>query len=294
MAEAQSSPATSRSDIREHVRGKLYYRHSLTVRIMHWINVVALTILLMSGLNIFNAHPALYWGSSSYNGKPPIVEMRGDNDADGETVAGVTRIFGHAFDTTGVLGASTNSEGDLVARGFPSWLTIPGDQWLSMARRWHFFFAWILVINGLCYIGYSIASRHLSRDLAPRDGELRTLGRSIVDHLKFKHPAGEAAKHYNVLQKLTYLLVIFVLLPLMILMGLGMSPGLNTVIPGWVDVFGGRQSARTIHFVAAWLIVAFVLVHVFEVIISGLWNNLRSMITGRYRVSTKENHEPPE
>lgn len=289
MTEVQSSPTTSR-ERREEWRGNLYYRHTLPVRIMHWINVIALTILLMSGLNIFNAHPALYWGKSSYDGKPPIVEMRGDEDADGELV-GVTRIFGHAFDTTGFLGASANSQGDLVARGFPSWITIPDDRWLSMARRWHFFFAWILVINGLCYIGYAIASRHLSRDLTPRAPELRSIGQSIVDHLKFRHPTGEASKRYNVLQKLAYLLVIFVLLPLMILMGLGLSPGLDTLVPGWVDIFGGRQSARTIHFIVAWLIVAFVFVHVFEVIISGLWNNLRSMVTGHYRVSTEDPHE---
>ena len=282
MEHVQASPAAQQ----EPVRGYLYYRHTGPVRIMHWINVIALTILLMSGLNIFNAHPALYWGKSSYNGKPPIVEMRSEDDPDGDPAAGVTRVFGHAFDTTGFLGASENSEGDLVARGFPSWLTIPSEQWLSMARRWHFFFAWILVINGLCYIGYSIASRHLSRDLTPRQPELRTIRQSFVDHLKFKHPTGEASRHYNVLQKLTYLLVIFVLLPLTILMGLGMSPGLDTAITGWVDLFGGRQSARTIHFIAAWLIVAFVLVHVFEVIVSGLWNNLRSMITGRYQVTT--------
>ena len=284
MAQANLPASTSRDEDRgaDH-RGTLYYRHRLPVRIMHWINVIALTILLMSGLNIFNAHPALYWGKSSYNGKPPIVEMRGEQNAAGETI-GVTKIFGHAFDTTGFLGASSNSRGDMIARGFPSWLTIPDDQWLTMARRWHFFFAWILLINGLLYVGYSIASRHLSRDLAPREPELRTIAQSIVDHLKFKHPTGEASKHYNVLQKLTYLLVIFVLLPLMILMGLGLSPGLDSLIPGWVDIVGGRQSARTLHFIAACLIVAFVLVHVFEVIVSGLWNNLRSMITGRYRV----------
>jgi len=93
-----------------------------------------------------------------------------------------------------------------------------------------------------------------------------------------------------VLQKLTYLLVIFVLLPLVILMGFAMSPRLDTLFTGWVDLFGGRQSARSIHFIAAWLLVLFVLVHVFEVIITGLWNNLRSMITGRYRVPAEEVH----
>jgi thiosulfate reductase cytochrome b subunit len=268
----------------------LYYRHSLPVRSLHWINVVALTILLLSGLNIFSAHPALYWGKSSYSGRPPLFEISTREDDDGDPV-GVTTIFGHDFVTTGVLGASEGPDGELVGRAFPSWLTIPDSRWLAMARRWHFFFAWVFVINGLCYLAYSIGSRHLVRDLAPDKPELRSIGRSIVEHLQFKHPTGEAAKRYNVLQKLAYLAVIFILLPLVILMGFGMSPRLDSVFPGWVDLFGGRQSARTIHFIVAWLLVAFVLVHVFEVIVSGLWNHLRSMITGRYRVTVEASDE---
>ena len=264
----------------------LYYRHTLPVRIMHWINVIALTVLLMSGLNIFSAHPALYWGKSSYTGRSPIFRIEAREDDEGNPV-GVTRLFGRDFVTTGVLGAGIDADGDLVERTFPSWLTIPGSRWLSMARRWHFFFAWVFVLNGLAYLAYSIASRHLARDLAPDRADWRSVGRSFVDHLRFKHPSGEAAKRYNVLQKLAYLGVIFGLLPLIVLMGWAMSPWLDTLLPGWVDFFGGRQSARTLHFIVAWLIVAFVLVHVFEVIISGFWNHLRSMITGRYRVDTE-------
>ena len=267
-------------------KGYLYYRHKLPVRVMHWINVIALTILFMSGLNIFSAHPALYWGKSSYTGRPPILQIGSTTDAN-DTAVGITRIFGHEFVTTGVLGVSKGSGGQIVDSTFPSWLTIPDGRWLSMARQWHFFFAWIFVINGLCYVVYSILSLHLFRDLAPTEGELRSIGQSIRDHLRFRHPSGEASKRYNVLQKLTYLIVIFVLLPLAILMGLGMSPGFDTLWPGWIDFFGGRQSARTIHFVVAWLLVAFVLIHVFEVIITGVWNNLRSMITGRYRVESE-------
>jgi thiosulfate reductase cytochrome b subunit len=153
-----------------------------------------------------------------------------------------------------------------------------------MARAWHFFFAWIFLVNGLCYVAYTIASRHLARDLWPTVSDVRGIGASIVDHLRLRHPAGEAAKRYNVLQKIAYLTVIFVLLPLIVLMGLGMSPRLDTLFGGWVGWFGGRQSVRSIHFIVAWLIVAFVLIHVFEVIVTGLWNNVRSMITGRYRV----------
>ena len=269
--------------------GYLYYRHALPVRIMHWINVVALTILLMSGLAIFNVHPALYWGKSSYTGAPPVLEMRAVDRGD-LGYKGVTRVLGHEYDTTGVFGLSKQTDGRLAARGFPWWATIPDNQWLSMARSWHFFFAWVLLINGLVYVAYSAASRHLSRDLAPDRSDWRSFGRSIVDHLKFRHPTGEAAKRYNVLQKLAYLSVIFVLVPLVILMGIAMSPWMNTVAPGWVDFFGGRQSARTIHFIAAWLLVAFVLIHVFEVIVSGLWNHLRSMITGRYRIREEARH----
>jgi len=274
------------SDAGRTVANYLYFRHTLPVRVMHWINVIALTILLMSGLNIFSAHPALYWGKSSYTGRPPILEIESATDAS-DRVTGVTRIFGHEFVTTGLLGASEGPNGNLVGRTFPSWLTIPDGRWLAMARQWHLFFAWIFVINGLCYVVYSILSRHLARDLAPTGTELRSIRESVIDHLHFRHHSGEASKRYNVLQKLTYLIVIFVLLPLVILMGLAMSPGLDTLWPGWVDIFGGRQSARTIHFIAAWLLVAFVLIHVFEVIITGLWNNLRSMITGRYRVEAE-------
>jgi len=270
--------------------GSLYYRHTAPVRIMHWINVIALTVLLMSGLNIFNAHPTLNWGKSSYNGLPPALEIGALEGPDGIPI-GVTRIFGHKFDTTGYLGASKDRSGEFVVRAFPWWMTIPDNQWLSMARRWHLFFAWVFVLNGLCYVAYSALSRHLARDLAPTSSDLRSIGQSIVDHLKFKHPTGEAAKRYNVLQKLAYLAVIFVLLPLIILMGMAMSPWLDSLWPGWIDVVGGRQSARTVHFAIAWLLVAFVLVHVFEVIVSGFWNHLRSMITGRFRIVTEKSHE---
>ena len=275
---------------RSPARSYLYYRHSLPVRIMHWLNVVALTILLMSGLQIFNAHPALYWaGKSSYSGAPPVLEM-GVKQGGEAGYTGYTRILGREFNTTGVLGLSESADGRLSARGFPWWATIPDDPWLAMARSWHFFFAWVLLFNGLFFVVYSVASGHLARDLAPDRRDWRSIGRSLKDHLRLRHPTGNEATRYNVLQKLAYLAVIFVLLPLIILTGLAMSPWMNSVLPGWVDVFGGRQAARTIHFVAAWLLVAFVAIHVFEVIVSGLWNHLRSMITGRYRI-VEERHE---
>jgi thiosulfate reductase cytochrome b subunit len=263
-------------------------RHTWPVRLMHWINVVALTLLLMSGLQIFNAHPALYWGRQSYDGKPPLLELTAREEAG--SMVGVTRAFGREFETTGVLGAS-RVNGKLTERGFPSWATIPSSQWLAMGRRWHFFFAWLLVINGLAYVGYSFATRHVQRDLTPTKRDWRSIGRSIKDHLLLRHPRGEAARQYNVLQKIAYLGVVFVLLPFLVIMGLAMSPRVNAWLPGWVDIVGGRQSARTLHFIAAWLLVLFVLIHVFEVAVTGFWNNLRSMITGKYRV-LPEKEEP--
>ena len=279
-----SDPASSPS------RDYLYYRHRLPVRIMHWINVVALAVLLMSGLNIFDAHPALYWGKSSYSGAPPVLGIGARMTPAGE-LQGVTRVFGRDFDTTGVLGVAADPDGEPSLRAFPWWIMLPDYRWLSLARSWHFFFAWVLVINGLAYVCWSAWSRHLTRDLAPDGSDLRGIGRSVLDHLRFRHPTGAAAKRYNVLQKLAYLTVIFVLVPLMIAMGLAMSPTANAWWPGWVDLVGGRQSARTIHFIVAWLLVGFVLIHVFEVIVSGPWNHLRSMITGRYRITAEAKHE---
>ena len=261
---------------------RFYYRHTPAIRIMHWINVVALTVLFMSGLNIFSAHPALYWGKSSYTGSGSVFQVAARR-SNGQ-VTGVTRAFGREFTTTGMLGAVAGPDGRVTARTFPSWMTLPGSRWLSMARRWHFLFAWVFVINGFCYLAYSVWSRHLARDLVPTATDWRSIGTSILDHLRFRHPTGEADKRYNVLQKLAYLSVLFGLLPTIVMTGFAMSPFLNSVLPGWVDVFGGRQSARTIHFIIAWLLVAFVSIHVFEVLISGFWNHIRSMITGRYRI----------
>jgi thiosulfate reductase cytochrome b subunit len=261
--------------------GERFYRHRLPVRVMHWINVVSFFILLMSGLTIFNAHPNLYWGHDS--SVAPWLAIAARSTAQGPV--GVTRFAGHEFATDGVLGASVvGGEGRPVARAFPSWATIPGPQWLAMGRHWHFFFAWVFVLNGIAYVLYTLLSGHLRRDLVPTPGELRTIGQSIKDHLRLRHPTGDAAKRYNVLQNFSYLIVIFVLLPLIVLAGMAMSPRLDSVVTGWVDLFGGRQSARSLHFLAAAGLLLFVAVHVFEVLVSGAWNHLRSMVTGWYRV----------
>jgi thiosulfate reductase cytochrome b subunit len=264
------------------LRRQLIYRHSILVRVTHWINVLCLTILLMSGLQIFNAHPALYWGKLS-DFAHPLLSMSA-TQPDGGPQRGVTTIFGRSFDTTGVLGLSPDARGRPWERGFPSWATLPGEQSLAEGRLWHFFFAWVFVANGALYLLASLLGGHIWRDLLPTGQQLRRFGRTVWDHLLFHFPKGEEARHYNVLQKLAYLAVILGLLPFMVLTGLTMSPRMDAAFPQLLVLFDGRQSARTIHFVLAWSIVFFVVVHVFMVLISGVWNNLRSMLTGWYAI----------
>jgi thiosulfate reductase cytochrome b subunit len=258
-----------------------FYRHTRVVRITHWINLVCVTLLLLSGLQIFNAHPMLYWGAYGADADKPFVSL-GAVYGPGHSLIGVTKLGPLKLHTTGLFGVSGGE-----IRGYPKWLTLPASRDLADGRRWHFFMAWIFVLNGLVYLVSNTINGHFRRDLAPTGEQLRprNLWRDIVDHALLRHPVGEAAKRYNVLQKLAYLGVI-ALLVLMVMTGLTMSPGFDAFAPGLLWLFGGRQSARTIHWICANLIVLFVLVHVIEVFIAGVANEIGSMITGRYTIKT--------
>lgn len=262
-------------------RTVVVYRTKLMVRIWHWINALSLLFMLLSGLQIFNAHPALYWGQAA-DFDHPILAMRAYHV--GDTLRGVTFVGKSHFTTTGLFGVSKVA-GHLVHRGFPSWLTLPTGQDLASGRRWHFFFAWIFAINGAVYFAYIVIGRHLRGGLWPTVAELKGVPQSIWDHLRFKHPEGEAALKFNVLQKLAYLAVLLIILPLMILTGMTMSPGMDAAFPGLLWAFGGRQSARTVHFLCAWSIVGFFLIHIFEVFAAGFFNEMRSILTGRFKVT---------
>lgn len=247
-------------------------RHALPVRITHWLNVFVVAILLLSGLQIFNAHPALYWGDRSDRDRP-LFALSARLTPEGPI--GVTRLFGREFDTTGVLGLSRR-DGGYEMRGFPAWATLPGPRWLAMGRRWHLFFAWVFVINGAVYLAWSLRSRHLTRDLVPGARDWRALPASLARHLRFRF---EHAAGYNPLQKLTYAIVVLVLGPLVLLTGLSMSPWFESIVP-ISAAFGGRQSARTVHFVIAFSFLAFTLVHVTMVFLTGPLTRLRGMILG--------------
>jgi thiosulfate reductase cytochrome b subunit len=282
---ASDSPRMSNQAVPSASSVERVYRHGLPVRISHWLNVPFLIILIMSGLQIFNAHPALYWGDRSDRDRT-LLSIR-PMQTDSGDIKGITTIVGHPFDTTGVLGYSNGS-----GRAFPAWATIPSANWLAMGRQWHLFFAWLFVINGLLFTAYAFASRHIIRGLVPTEKDWRGIGKSIKNHLIFRHPAGEEAKRYNVLQKLAYAGILFLLAPLTMLTGLAMSPTIDTAFPWLLTLFGGRQAARTVHFIACFSFVGFILIHVIQVILTGCFNNIRSMVTGWFIVEHQgEGHE---
>ena len=187
---------------------RVMYRHTLLVRITHWINALCFVFLLMSGLQIFNAHPALYWGNRSDFDRP-FLSLNATQTDDG-AARGVTTILGRSFTTTGLLGASRDENGQLAERGFPRWITIPSYQDLATGRRWHFFFAWLLAFNGIVY-GANFLVRSRWRDFLPAADEWRSIPASLWQHLRLRFPKGDEALHYNVLQKVAYLSVLVVL-----------------------------------------------------------------------------------
>jgi thiosulfate reductase cytochrome b subunit len=256
------------------------YRHAFLVRLTHWLNALAIAFMIGTGLSIFNAHPRLYWGVRGDAYDPAVVSIQAHVTPHG--VRGLTQVGPVTLDTTGVLGWS-EVRGQWTPRAWPAWITIPSFQDLADARRWHFLVAWVLVANALVYGLWTLVSGHAHRDLLPTRVDLKSIPRSIIDHLKLKHPTGEAAKRYNVLQRLAYISVI-ALVAGMVATGLTMSPGVDAAAPWLLDLFGGRQSARTLHFAFASLIVLFVVVHLTEVVLAGPLNEIRSMITGRYAV----------
>ena len=266
---------------------EVVYRHTLVVRLTHWINALCLTLLLMSGLAVFNVHPSLYWGHYGYPGVPTVLSITGMYDPETQQPVGITRIGERSFDTTGLLGVTYDAEGRPRPGAFPQWATLGAD--LALARDWHFLMAWMFVFNGALYLLFGLFSGHFRRDLAPSKDQLRArhMLNDMWNHFRLRRPRGEAAKRYNVLQKLTYLAVIFLLLPAIVLSGLTMSPAVTAAFPFLFDLFAGRQSARTIHFIAANLLLLFVLVHVLQVLLFGALNLMRSMITGRYVVKAE-------
>src|SRR3954463_7950652 len=230
---------------------RIAYRHRLPTRLWHWVNALTVFVMLMSGLMIFNAHPHLYWGKFGANFDPPWLSFHG--------------------------------------RPIPGWATIPSTYNLAAARRWHLAFAWLLSLGLILFLVTSLINRHAQRDLAPTPQEVRPshIWHDIREHARLNFPTGDAALRYNILQKLSYVGVIFVLLPLMVLTGLTMSPAMDAAWPWLLDLFGGRASARSIHFICAAALLAFILAHLGMVLLAGPIKEIGWMTPGPSRI-------PPE
>ena len=224
-------------------------RHSWLIRITHWITTACFFALLVSGVEIVISHPRFYWGETGNVLTPSLFDLP--------------------------IPASRSA----VRTGY-SFVLPDQNGW---SRYLHFQAAWAAVLTGLVYLFHGLLAGHFKKNLMPRmDGSgWRALCRSIADHLRLKRPGEADAWSYNVLQRLAYLFVIFFLFPLAIWTGLAMSPAVVSAFPGLVTVFGGQQSARTIHFCVSVLLVLFVLIHVVMVWRAGFNIRMRAMITGR-------------
>ncbi len=261
-------------------RPPIVYRHSIVTRVTHWAFFVAFLVLVSSGLQIFNAAPYL---DASDKTDPAHRVLQIGAPAQG---VGTVRIFGRAVTTTGWLGWTDDGMGGKSARAFPGWLTIPAYQDLAAGRRWHLFFAWIMIVSGIAYLVWGFARRDL-RELVLRPRDLPNIWPMQLYYLRLRKDAPPHGK-YNPLQKASYTLVLFVLAPALVLSGLALSPGFDAWAPWLAQLFGGRQYARLWHFVAMIALIGFVLVHVILVLTTGVLNHMRSMVTGRYRLGAHD------
>ncbi|KQT60253.1 MULTISPECIES: cytochrome b/b6 domain-containing protein [unclassified Aureimonas] len=262
--------------------GALIYKQRLATRVTHWAWAICLFFLLLSGLQIFMARPDLYIGHQSGFEFDNAVLTIGSAITDGAR-RGFVDLFGWRFDTTGWLGAIWVN-GTLQPRTFPTWMTIPSYRDLGSGRVVHFFFAWALAATLLVWLVASLANGHLKRDILPGREDLREFGTDVRAHARLEF---DRKRDYNVLQKLSYFSILCVALPLMIATGLAMSPGTNALVPWITDVFGGRQTARTIHFITMLALVGFFVVHIVMVLAAGPLNELRSIVTGWYRTDAE-------
>jgi thiosulfate reductase cytochrome b subunit len=260
------------------------YRHSVTTRITHWLTALSLLVLVMSGLQIFNAASFLD-ASDKTNPAHRVLSIDGGQTQSGANIGTVT-IFGHTLTTTHVLGYTDDGMGGETERAFPGWITLPGYQSLADGRRWHLFFSWILVLCGAAYLVVGFARGDIQK-LVLRPADIPKLLPMQLYYLRLRKNPPPYGK-YNPLQKMAYTLVLFAFVPLIILTGLALSPGVDAWLGPLPWLLGGRQFARLWHFLLMLVLLSFVAVHVVLVLSTGVVNNMRSMITGRYRLGKHE------
>jgi thiosulfate reductase cytochrome b subunit len=238
----------SATDTRPHKEIMDDPRHSALVRVTHWITTLCFFALLVSGIEIIISHPRFYWGE-----------------------------VGNVL-TTALFQLPIPASRSTVPTGYG--FVLPDQN--GWSRSLHFQAAWIVVLTGFLYAASSLLTRHFQKHLFPSRADLswRAVSQVIANHLRFRQRDDREAWSYNVLQRLTYIFVIFVLFPLVIWTGLAMSPAIASVSPAVVTALGGQQSARTIHFFVSVFLVLFLLIHIAMVCLAGFRNRMRAMITG--------------
>ena len=261
-------------------QNQIVYRHSITTRTTHWIFFIAFLVLFSSGLQIFNAAPYL---DASDKSNPARRVLSIDSTDDHQ---GTTTIFGHTFHTTGLLGYTDDGMGGRTDRAFPGWLTIPAYQSLADGRRWHLFFAWIMIVCGIAYVAAGLIRGDVQQLILRKED----LPKILPMQLYYFRLRKEAPPHgkYNPLQKTAYTLVIFVMGPLLVLTGLALSPGFDAWFAPFTSLFGGRQFARLWHFAFMLFLTGFLFVHLTLVSTTGIFNHIRSMITGWYKLGAHD------
>jgi len=268
--------------------GPLVYRHSLVTRVTHWLGALALFLLVMSGLQIFNAAPYLDAANKSDPARRVLAFAGGMTQA-GQPI-GMLRVFGLDLTTTHLFGYTDDGQGGESVRAFPAWLTLPGYQDLAGGRRWHLFFSWIFVLVGIAYFVGGALRKDLGL-IVLRPSDLPKLIPMQLYYLRLRKEPPPYGK-YNPLQKLAYTFVLFVFSPLIVLSGLALSPGMDAIAHPLTWAFGGRQFARLWHFVFMVALVGFFFTHIILVLSTGFLNNMRSMLTGEYRLRHDEGTGP--
>jgi thiosulfate reductase cytochrome b subunit len=224
-------------------------RHTALVRITHWITVLSFLALLITGAEIVISHPLFYWGETGNSGTTPLFKIP--------------------------IPASR----DTVPTGY-GYVMPDQNGW---SRYLHFEAAWVLVLTGLVYVIAGSLTAHFRKNLFPQptDRRWRAFRNVFARYLRRAPPDATESHAYNVVQRTSYLLVIFVLFPLVIWTGLALSPAFDSAVPAAVNLLGGRQSARTLHFFVSGFLVFFLVVHVAMITLAGFWSRMRAMITGR-------------
>jgi len=226
-------------------------RHTALVRVTHWLTVISFFALLVTGAELVISHPRFYWGETGNSGTPTLFKI------------------------------PIPSSRDTVPTGY-NYVLPDQNGW---SRYLHFEAAWVLVLTGLVYVTASVMTAHFRKNLLPSPAQWSSSAiRDVFQKYLRRAPPGDAESHsYNVVQRISYLLVIFVLFPFVIWTGLALSPSFDSALPATVNLLGGRQSARTLHFFVSGLLVIFLVAHVTMISLAGFWSRTRAMITGRVK-----------